>query len=154
MKEIVIRKDKGVSAIVGTILIVAITVVLAATVYGVLTGFGGLISGGAPNGAISVSQSGTTYTVSFTQLSKNVSLSNVELKISTATNTYIIGPGLSTTSTATFISGNSGPSYNLTVSTTGTLSISTVLTLNIGYSLTSISVVDTSPSGTIATWSA
>ena len=36
MDEVIREKDKGVSAIVGTILIVAITVVLAATVYGVL----------------------------------------------------------------------------------------------------------------------
>ena len=138
MQDVVRKKDKGVSAIVGTILIVAITVVLAATVYGVLTGFGGLIGGTPPTGAISVSSGSTSYTISVTQLSSSsVPWTHVELKYTTSSTT-VLGPPLKN-STAVEIS-------------TPTLNINTVITLNV-TGATSIMLVDTSPSGTIASWS-
>ena len=89
------KKDKAVSAIIGTILIVAITVVLAATLYAVLGGFGGLIGKPTPTASMSISESGAgtnsiAYTLTFTSVSTNVSLSDVVVRV--------VGSGTTSTS--------------------------------------------------------
>ncbi|EQD67942.1 secreted protein containing Archaeal flagellin, partial [mine drainage metagenome] len=87
------KKDKGVSAIIGTILIVAITVVLAATLYAVLGGFSGLIGKPTPAASMTVSSSGVgsgseNYTLIFTSVSTNVSLSDVIVRVTIGSSTY------------------------------------------------------------------
>lgn len=152
MKDLEVEDtDKGVSAIVGTILIVAITVVMAATIYGVLYGFGGLIGGAAPTGVIQVTNTYTKYTVTFSEISENVSVKKVEIKLLAPTGTYVIGPGLVNTTNPIYFHDDSGPAYNITISTSS-LTVLTVITLDIGLPLNQISIVDTSPSGVIATW--
>ena len=150
MEDVIREKDKGVSAIVGTILIVAITVVLAATVYGVLTGFGGLIGGCAPSGAIQVTTSGTHYSVSFNSLGKNVSLGNVEVKITNSAGTVVVSPALKNAAVVT--AGSFSIEQNDSSSTT-LLTISSTIDVWGGGAVSQIAIIDTSPSGTIATWS-
>jgi len=116
------KKDKAVSAIIGTILIVAITVVLAATLYAVLGGFSGLIGKPTPTASMSVSSSGVgtsseTYTLTFSSVSTNVSLTDVIVRVTNGSSTY------STTPLAT----SSGPvsSLPLTLSPTVTAKVTT-----------------------------
>ena len=161
------KKDKAVSAIIGTILIVAITVVLAATLYAVLGGFSGLIGKPTPTASMTVSSSGVgtgseSYTLTFTSVSSNVSLSNTALKV--------VYNGV----TVTWSYSSSGSAYNYSSSYTGsglyasvnsaqtggyltylsTITIKfsdTALTTAGSYpSITSTSLIDTSTGGVIA----
>ena len=150
------KKDKAVSAIIGTILIVAITVVLAATLYAVLGGFGGLIGKPTPTASMSVStvgspSSGGYYELTFTSVSSNISLVNTQLKITTASGTttaYSFVPASTspTTSNGTYgttpvaYAGNSGE-Y---------LTFNTVITVHAAASLSAIYLIDTQTGGTIA----
>ena len=150
------KKDKAVSAIIGTILVVAITVVLAATLYAVLGGFGGLIGKPTPTASMSVStvgspSSGGYYELTFTSVSSNISLVNTQLKITTASGTttaYSFVPASTspTTSNGTYgttpvaYAGNSGE-Y---------LTFNTVITVHAAASLSAIYLIDTQTGGTIA----
>ena len=135
------KKDKAVSAIIGTILIVAITVVLAATLYAVLGGFGGLIGKPTPTASMTVSITGATnYSVTFTSVSTNLSLQNTELKLVSTSGT----PVENAYGTGYYKSSNvSGGTY---------LTFNTVITFNseaIG-TLSSIYLIDTTTGGVIA----
>lgn len=133
------KKDKAVSAIIGTILIVAITVVLAATLYAVLGGFGGLIGKPTPTASMTVSITGSTsYNVAFTSVSTNLSLQNTELKLVSTTGT-IAQNGYDTG----YYKNVSGGTY---------LTFNTVIYFNskaIGP-LSSIYLIDTTTGGVIA----
>lgn len=163
------KKDKAVSAIIGTILIVAITVVLAATLYAVLGGFSGLIGKPTPSASMTVSSSGVgatgeTYTLTFASVSSNLSLSSTALKVSydgiSTTWTYSLhsnGNGYyNFTTTAASATGlyaevNAGASNNyLTYLTTITI---TTASGAAGPPLTSVSLIDTSSGGVIASQS-
>ena len=145
------KKDKAVSAIIGTILIVAITVVLAATLYAVLGGFGGLIGKPTPTASMTVSISGTgassTYDVTFTSVSSNISLNNTQLKLtfssgSTSVYSFTYHAGGSYYGASTSFASVSGSGAYLT--------FSTVITLTPGSSLSAIYIVDTQTGGVIA----
>ena len=161
------KKDKAVSAIIGTILIVAITVVLAATLYAVLGGFGGLIGKPTPTASMTVSSSGVggaseIYTLTFTSVSTNVSLSDVILRVTIGSSTYSSTPlassasgytptmslsGATPTSTAAIAIAGSG-SY-LTYDTTITLTI-TPSSGSVTPALSTIALIYTTSGGNIA----
>ena len=164
------KKDKAVSAIIGTILIVAITVVLAATLYAVLGGFSGLIGKPTPTASMTVSSSsvgasGETYTLTFASVSSNLSLSNTALKVSydgitvtwgySSVSTYV-GYNLSSTSTATPPAAGFYATVNAGA-TGGYLTYLTTITIKTTGSatppLTSVSLIDTSSGGVIASQS-
>ena len=134
------KKDKAVSAIIGTILIVAITVVLAATLYAVLGGFGGLIGKPTPTASMTVSVTGSTsYNVTFTSVSSNISLKNTELKLvstsgATVENAYDTGYYSNVTGSGSYLTFNTIISFNS--KTIGPLS--------------SIYLIDTTSGGVIA----
>ena len=76
MKQIIKKEDKAVSPIIATILLIAITVVLAATLYTVLGGFTKGLSSGNPTASISFVETSTNnYSISVNSVSGNVSLS-------------------------------------------------------------------------------
>lgn len=86
MKEIRQKKDKGVSAIIATILLIAITVVLAATLVTILGGF----THGVSNSVVSVSATtqevqctsyGPCYIVYFNVTSSSSSVANSSLTV-------------------------------------------------------------------------
>jgi len=133
------KKDKAVSAIIGTILIVAITVVLAATLYAVLGGFGGLIGKPTPTASMTVSSSGVggaseTYTLTFTSVSTNVSLTDVIVRVTVGSNTYSTS-ALATSSgiaNVTFSTITGSTSNYVVASGSGTyLTYDTTITINI-----------------------
>ena len=149
------KKDKAVSAIIGTILIVAITVVLAATLYAVLGGFSGLIGKPTPTASMSVSESGAgtdsiTYTLTFTSVSTNVSLSDVVVRV--------VGSGTTSTSSPLSSSSASFSNSSLTVSFTGgayltydtTIKIVDDTGATVAPALSSIAVIYTPTGGNMA----
>ena len=153
------KKDKAVSAIIGTILIVAITVVLAATLYAVLGGFGGLIGKPTPTASMSISESGAgtgsiKYMLTFTSVSTNVSLSDVVVRV--------VGGGSTSTSTplgSSSLSFGSNNSLTVTVSGSSYLTYDTVITITDSYlvsgstvasALSTIAVIYTPTGGNIA----
>ncbi len=86
MKAIIRKDEDAVSPVIATILMVAITVVLAAVLYVMVSG---LITGpgNAPKSigaTISVSSDGTNYIVLFTSVPLNTANSTVSISISTA----------------------------------------------------------------------
>lgn len=162
------KKDKGVSAIIGTILIVAITVVLAATLYAVLGGFTGLIHGSAPTGAITVSSSGIgtsaeSYSITFSSLSSNVSVGNIAISLTSGGSSVTV-TGFSGSSSSSSVSSPTigGVTFTVEISSinsAGDLNIGSVITISTPIptssssfpAFSSISILDTNPSGTIAT---
>lgn len=159
------KKDKAVSAIIGTILIVAITVVLAATLYAVLGGFSGLIGKPTPTASMSVSSSGVgtsseTYTLTFSSVSTNVSLTDVIVRVTNGSSTYSTTPlatssgpatqhlTLSPTVTATVTTSGSG-TY-LTYDTTITIIISSSSSSGATPALSTIALIYTPSGGYIA----
>ncbi len=149
------KKDKAVSPIIATILIVAITVVLAATLYAVLGGFTSLIGKPTPSGSFTISSSGSsttgfTYSLSMDSLSTNVSMSNVELKITASNGTAYTSSALSSAGPLTL--GTSGYTISSIAPNTTTLSISTIITLtSVGGAggISQIALIDTASGGTI-----
>ena len=164
------KKDKAVSAIIGTILIVAITVVLAATLYAVLGGFGGLIGKPTPTASMTVSSSGvgststTTgeiYTLTFTSVSTNVSLTDVIVRVTIGSSTYsssalATSAGLAASDTLGTISGvsnsvvASGSGTYLTYDTTITITITTSTSGTAAPALSTIALIYTPSGGNIA----
>lgn len=157
------KKDKGVSAIIGTILIVAITVVLAATLYAVLGGFTGLIHGAAPTGAVTVSSSGIGaagegYSITFSSLSDNVSVGNIAISLTSGSSSVTV-TGFTVSGTNAYQNTTlSGATFSVVISSLNTphdLNIGSVITIKSESTtppaLSSISILDTNPSGTIAT---
>ena len=142
------KKDKAVSAIIGTILIVAITVVLAATLYAVLGGFSGLIGKPTPTASMTVSVSGTSdYSITFTSVSSNLSLSDTQLKIVDGQGTVVL-PYSSTTYTIP-----SSASEIKSVSVTGGggyLTFNTAISITDSSTISAIYLIDTQTGGVIA----
>jgi flagellin-like protein len=161
------KKDKAVSAIIGTILIVAITVVLAATLYAVLGGFGGLIGKPTPTASMTVSSSGVgsaseVYSLTFTSVSTNVSLSDVILRVTIGSNTYSSTPlaGSASSYAPTLILTGATPTSSATIGVAGSgsyLTYDTTITLTITPSsgtvtpaLSTIALIYTTSGGNIA----
>ena len=130
------KKDKAVSAIIGTILIVAITVVLAATLYAVLGGFGGLIGKPTPTASMTVSSSGVgttsttaleNYTLSFTSVSTSIDLTDIQVRAVTSNGVSLSSTPFGTGTTATMTGG--GVTFTVTVYNLGTANSLTFNTL-------------------------
>lgn len=142
------KKDKAVSAIIGTILIVAITVVLAATLYAVLGGFSGLIGKPTPTASMTVVVTGTgnasVYSVTFTSVSSNLSLSNTQLKVVDGNGTFVLtySPGTySASSSGMHVSVSGGGGY---------LTFNTAITIHDGSTISAIYLIDTQTGGIVA----
>jgi flagellin-like protein len=155
------KKDKAVSAIIGTILIVAITVVLAATLYAVLGGFSGLIGKPTPTASMSVSVSGGTssapfnYTLTFTSVSSALVISDVQVKIVDSSGSVYTQTFATPTSSFEKMTTSIGDSYTLSANglttPTGGMTFNTEIFIEGGsIGLTSITLIDISTGGTIA----
>ena len=111
MKQIINKEDKAVSPIIATILLIAITVVLAATLYTVLGGFTKGLSSGNPTASITFDETSTNnYSLSVNSISGNVSLSSVVLQIFNGS--YTGSLNLGTTSSSGHITLSGPTSHN------------------------------------------
>ena len=175
MKQIINKEDKAVSPIIATILLIAITVVLAATLYTVLGGFTKGLSSGNPTASISfVESSPDNYSISVNSISGNVSLSSVVLQVFNGTYTGSINLGTATTGYMSGLGATSTKSTNnvtYTVNTGGskylsaTTSVSLINTNNTAHAagsglhyqewgnvtITSIILKDTSTNSALTT---
>ena len=125
-------KDSGVSPVIATVLMVAITVVLAAVLYVMVSGFTHSPGTAQSAGLSETQQSAGNYTVALSSVSaSNIPISNIRIVIS--------GASVSTTNTAYKLSGSSSP-YTLT-STTAT-GITVTFTVLSGNSATYIQTGD------------
>jgi flagellin-like protein len=164
MKQIINKEDKAVSPIIATILLIAITVVLAATLYTVLGGFtSGLSTSGSAtlSGTFANTTSSTNgYNYSFSISSSSsggISISSLELKIVNNTGTF----------TTSALSSGSNHIGNYTINVTGlsggkvvagtTITISTLIGNNNStvpirnFAISKISIIDTSSNSVIYT---
>ena len=93
MKRVFQEKDKAVSPIIATILLVAITVVLAATLYTIVGGYTTLIGASTPTASIQVQNasapSDAYYFIYVQQFGGNISLNDVQIEITLSNNTII-----------------------------------------------------------------
>ena len=141
MKQIINKEDKAVSPIIATILLIAITVVLAATLYTVLGGFTKGLSSGSPTASATLTGTGPNYVLTFSSAS-NVSMSSLALQISNGSNpvqsvslagTYLSGSAtFQTGAKATPAVQNTYYSITVTGANGGYLSSTTTITIN-GY---------------------
>ena len=133
MKQIINKEDKAVSPIIATILLIAITVVLAATLYTVLGGFTKGLSSGNPTASISFNEvSPYNYSLSVNSISGNVSLSSVVLQVYNGTATGSINLGTAGTKGAIILSGatsNNQIGYNISTGGSRYLSPTTSISL-------------------------
>ncbi|PYB68266.1 type IV pilin [Thermoplasma sp. Kam2015] len=80
------RQDKAVSPIIATILLIAITIVLAATLYSLLGGYVSLISAPTPQASMTITNqtqqnsNDGVYTIYISGVNQNISLSKVTLE--------------------------------------------------------------------------
>lgn len=159
MKETVYKNDKAVSPIIGTVLLIAITVTLAASVYTVLGSYFGGLPHPSPTASIKVVNNSSqknslingSYTLSVTYVSNNVSIDDVKVQV-TMGNTGVYSFSLLSVEQApggamTVFNGTAG---NLTVQYSGasgflTSSSSIIFTESNGQSYISrISLIDVS----------
>ena len=165
MKQIINKEDKAVSPIIATILLIAITVVLAATLYTVLGGFtSGLSTSGSATlsanftNSTSSSPSNYAYSISVSSSSNGgISITSLEVKITNANGSFTSTP---------FDSSGQLKLYNnnYTVTTSGlssgkvvagtTISISTTNAKNPLYgalAISQVSIIDTASNSVIWT---
>jgi flagellin-like protein len=164
MKQIIYKEDKAVSPIIATILLIAITVVLAATLYTVLGGFtSGLSNSGSAtlSASFTNSTSGTsTYSYSIAVSSSSnggISVTSLEIKV-TNTNGSFTSAILDSSGAGKIVNSNSATIY--TVATSG-LSAGKVIagtTISIASinqygpnSISQVSIIDTSSNSVIWT---
>jgi flagellin-like protein len=164
MKQIINKEDKAVSPIIATILLIAITVVLAATLYTVLGGFTKGLSSGNPTASISFVETSTNnYSISVNSISGNVSLSSVVLQVYNGTATASINLGTSATQATITLTGGGTTNdimyYNLSNGGSKYLSPTTSISLindwkqkdNGNVTLTSIILKDISTNSALTT---
>jgi len=93
MKRVFQEKDKAVSPIIATILLVAITVVLAATLYTIVGGYTTLIGASTPTASIQIQNASATndayYFIYVQQFGGNISLNDTQIEITLSNNTII-----------------------------------------------------------------
>lgn len=143
------NSDKAVSPIIATILIVAITVVLAATLYAVIGGYGGLLGKPTPQAGIEVTETAGAYTITIISVSGAVSFSDLALKIVYGSTSSVQTHSLN----HTVPSGQ--PGYDTSISGPGPLSPADTIYItpvNNPGDVISITIVDTASSGTVASW--
>ncbi len=164
MKQIINKEDKAVSPIIATILLIAITVVLAATLYTVLGGFTKGLSSGNPTASISFVETSTNnYSISVNSISGNVSLSSVVLQVYNGSYTGSLNLGTSGAKGQITLSGPSSKNDMMNYSISGGnkyLSATTSISLTDDYSganhygnvtLTSIILKDISTNSALTT---
>lgn len=173
MKQIINKEDKAVSPIIATILLIAITVVLAATLYTVLGGFTSGLPSGSPKAAATFTEVNPgNYSIAFNSVSGNASMSSLVLLISNGTvgtaSVSLAGgyTGGSVSKLYATIGTGTGDQYtvNVTGAYGGYLSVSTTITIagnNLSMKptngfpthntniVTSISIKDTSTSSVL-----
>jgi flagellin-like protein len=159
MKEILHEEDNAVSPIIATILLIAITVVLAATLYSVIGGYTSYLGSTTPTASLTVTDLNTqidsSYMIYISSVSPNgnISLSDVDLLITNGTGTVSeINLGFA------LPSGTSQPHtalpWNITVSAGNYLGENPVITVKSTSGIQTISyleLIDTTTHGTIAT---
>ena len=166
MKQIINKEDKAVSPIIATILLIAITVVLAATLYTVLGGFTkGLSSSGSASlsgSFVNSTTSSTTYSYNFSVASSSsggISISSLELRITNVTGSNTSGAlknGINSIGPYSIsISGLSG--NNVVAGTTFTITVNSTIPTSSSFhagasqGITQISIIDTSSNSVIYT---
>ena len=159
MKEILHEEDNAVSPIIATILLIAITVVLAATLYSVIGGYTSYLGSTTPTASLTVTdlntQTDSSYMIYISSVSPNgnISLSDVDLLITNSTGTvseinlgFAVQSGSSPTHTTL--------PWNITVSAGNYLGENPVITVKSTSGIQTISyleLIDTTTHGTIAT---
>ena len=150
MKPVKNLEDKAVSPIIATILLVAITVVLAATLYTILGGFTNFLSASTPSAAVNYENlSNGDYRLFVNEFSSNVNLSLKDVNIE-----------LTTTNGSTVDTSLYNPpvmdGFNITVAGGDLFTSATIITITqastgpIHY-VTTIRLVDTKSDGVM--WS-
>lgn len=130
MKKVITKDDKAVSPIIATILLVAITVVLAATLYTILGGYTTFLGSSTPQASITVQPVGTTndpiYTLYVQQFGGNISLNEVQMVITTTNNSVFY------TNLGADLNSNANVSglWNITVHGTAYFTASTVVVIS------------------------
>lgn len=99
MKQVFRKKDEAVSPIVATILLVAITVVLAATLYTILGGYTTFLGASTPSASVTVKNASSPslpfYFIYVNQFGGNISLHYVTLRIISSNGTIYNTPVIS-----------------------------------------------------------
>ena len=158
MKEILHEEDNAVSPIIATILLIAITVVLAATLYSVIGGYTSYLGSTTPTASLAVTdlntQTDSSYMIYISSVSPNgnISLSDVTLLITNSTGTVSeINLGFAVQSGS---SSAPSPPWDITVSAGNYLGENPVITVKSTSGPQTISyleLIDTATHGTIAT---
>ncbi len=160
MKKVIIEDDKAVSPIIATILLVAITVVLAATLYTILGGYTTFLGSSTPQASVTVKEVTSSpppiYMLYVQQFGGNISLDKVQLVV-TNTNNSVYYTTLMTDLQSP--GAGLGNLWNITVYGPSYLTASTVIKLSgiNGASgdenISQIQLVDISTNGVIGTFS-
>ncbi len=132
LKPVIQKRDEAVSPIIATILLVAITVILASTLYLALGGFFSAKTSAVPSATLTVSNTSNstspTYSITIGGLSSNnLPITSVEVQIvfSGTTVTFTLSSGTWTASTQP-----TGNTYALNGPTTGSLTNGAVFTVS------------------------
>ena len=134
LKPVLYDKDKAVSPIIATILLVAITVILASTLYLALGGFFKTTTSTTPTAALSVSSSGSNnYTLTVGSVSSTtISLNSVEVEIFINGSGYFSSTGLSSSGWHSLGNNNANFSYNITTNPSSSGYLSSGMVIQIG----------------------
>jgi flagellin-like protein len=165
MKQVIRKDDKAVSPIIATILLVAITVVLAATLYTILGGYTTFLGASTPLGDITVTNTSAgslhSYRVYVNQFGGNISLNYTEMEIVNSNGTVtnvVLGAAMPSIT-------DNGTGYNWTVSVAGGSYLSSTTIIDLTHStsdkggkinatyVTEIRLVDLRTNGVIGTGS-
>ncbi|MCL4336716.1 MAG: type IV pilin [Candidatus Thermoplasmatota archaeon] len=157
MKKVILKDDKAVSPIIATILLVAITVVLAATLYTILGGYTTFLGISTPQASIQVNEVANNppvYQMYVVQYGGNISLSEVQMVITTTNNSVYYDVLSADQPNASNVDGLwnisvKGPQY-FGVSTVAT--ISGIPNFHGDQNISQVRIVDLKTQGTIATF--
>ncbi len=157
MKKVILKDDKAVSPIIATILLVAITVVLAATLYTILGGYTTFLGISTPQASIQVNEVANNppvYQMYVVQYGGNISLSEVQMVITTTNNSVYYDLLSTDQPSASNVSGL----WNISVKGPNYFGVSTVATItgipNVhrDQNISQVRIVDLKTQGTIATF--
>lgn len=160
MKKVIVKDDKAVSPIIATILLVAITVVLAATLYTILGGYTTFLGSSTPQASITVkpvtSSPPPIYMLYVQQFGGNISLDKVQMVITNTNNSVYYTTLINDMGT----NGSSlGNLWNITVYGSPYLTASTVVKIagmngvSGDESISQVQLVDVVTNGVIGTFS-
>lgn len=160
MKKVIMKDDEAVSPIIATILLVAITVVLAATLYTILGGYTTFLGSSTPQASIVVKPVSSSpppiYMMYVQQFGGNISLDKVQLVVTNTNNSVFYTTLMSDLSNPGSSLGNR---WNITVYGPTYLTASTVIKIagingaSGNEDISQIQLVDISTNGVIGTYS-